>query len=66
MVGVGRTPEQLASLIEAVAQKAMVRRAGQPEDIANAVAFLASEDSGFLTAQVLTVDGGRTDYIAHP
>jgi NAD(P)-dependent dehydrogenase (short-subunit alcohol dehydrogenase family) len=30
------------------------------------VAFLASEDSGFLTAQVLTVDGGRTDYIAHP
>ncbi len=66
MVGLGRTPDQLSALIEAVAQKAMVRRVGQPEDIANAVAFLASEDAAFLTAQVLTVDGGRTDYIAHP
>jgi 3-oxoacyl-[acyl-carrier protein] reductase len=51
---------------EAVAQKAMMRRAGQPEDIAAAAAFLASDEAGFITAQVLTVDGGRTDFIAHP
>jgi NAD(P)-dependent dehydrogenase (short-subunit alcohol dehydrogenase family) len=37
-----------------------------PEDIANAVAFLVSSESGFITAQTLTVDGGRMDYIAHP
>ena len=49
----------------AIAAKAMVRRVGAPEDIAAAAAFLASEDAGFITAQVLTVDGGRTDYIAH-
>ncbi|MBL8177408.1 MAG: SDR family oxidoreductase [Bryobacterales bacterium] len=51
---------------DAVAQKAMMRRTGRPEDIAAAAAFLVSEDAGFVTAQVLTVDGGRTDYIAHP
>jgi len=33
-------------------------RVGQPEDIANAVVFLASEESSFITGQVLRVDGG--------
>jgi 3-oxoacyl-[acyl-carrier protein] reductase len=42
---------------------AMMGRVGAPEDIANAVAFLASPDSGWITAQVLAVDGGRMDYI---
>jgi 3-oxoacyl-[acyl-carrier protein] reductase len=36
-----------------------VRRLGVPEDIANMVAFLAAEESGYLTGQVLVVDGGR-------
>lgn len=48
-----------------IAALAMTGRVGRPEDIANAVAFLASPDSGWITAQVLTVDGGRMDYIAH-
>jgi NAD(P)-dependent dehydrogenase (short-subunit alcohol dehydrogenase family) len=34
-------------------------------DIANAIAFLASPESGWITAQMLTVDGGRMDYIGH-
>jgi len=50
---------------DAIAAKAMMRRVGAPEDIAAAAAFLASEEAGFITAQVLTVDGGRTDFIAH-
>lgn len=33
-------------------------RYGQPEDIANAVSFLCSEDSAYITGQVLSVDGG--------
>jgi 3-oxoacyl-[acyl-carrier protein] reductase len=33
-------------------------RFGQPEDVAAAVAFLVSPDSGFITGHVLTVDGG--------
>jgi 3-oxoacyl-[acyl-carrier protein] reductase len=35
-------------------------RLGQPEDIANTYAFLASDESGFITGQVLVVDGGLT------
>jgi NAD(P)-dependent dehydrogenase (short-subunit alcohol dehydrogenase family) len=36
-----------------------VKRVGQPEDIANAVAFLASEASGYITGLTLSVNGGR-------
>ena len=39
---------------------------GLPEDIAHAVAFLCAPESSFITAQILTVDGGRMDYIGHP
>jgi 3-oxoacyl-[acyl-carrier protein] reductase len=35
-------------------------RYGLPEDIANAVVFLASEKSDYITGQVITVDGGWT------
>jgi len=50
---------------ERFAAKAMMGRIGEPEDIANAIAFLASPESGWITAQMLTVDGGRMDYIGH-
>lgn len=36
-----------------------VKRVGQPEDIANAVSFLASEASGYITGLTLSVNGGR-------
>jgi len=35
-----------------------LQRFGKPQDVANAVAFLASEASGYMTGQVLSVDGG--------
>ena len=48
-----------------LAARAMMGRIGEPEDIANAVVFLVSPESGWITAQMLTVDGGRMDYIGH-
>jgi 3-oxoacyl-[acyl-carrier protein] reductase len=35
-----------------------LKRMAQPEDIAKAILFLASEDANFITGQVLLVDGG--------
>lgn len=37
-----------------------VKRLGRPEDISNAVLFLAGEESSYITGQVLKVDGGLT------
>jgi len=51
----GITPAQLQ---EASAQAVPVRRVGSPDDIANAIAFFASEASSFVTGQTLYVDGG--------
>ncbi len=52
-------------LAQRIGSHAMTGRIGRPEDIANAVAFFAGPDAGWITAQVLAVDGGRMDYIAH-
>ena len=49
-------------LPEEVKQKIMatipMARMGKPEDVANAVKFLASEDAGYITGQVVAVNGG--------
>jgi len=37
-----------------------MRRLGQPEDVARVAVFLASADSGYMTGQILTVDGGMS------
>ena len=48
-----------------MSERTMEGRTGRPDGIANTVAFLAWPESGFVTAQVLTVYGGRMDYIGH-
>jgi 3-oxoacyl-[acyl-carrier protein] reductase len=50
----GYGPEGQRALVEGIA----TRRLGQPADIANGVLFFASEKSGWVTGQVIAIDGG--------
>lgn len=43
---------------EELKKQILLGRAGQVQDIANAVAFLASPESDYITGQILSVDGG--------
>ena len=45
--------------IEAFAAQLPMRRVGKPEDIAAAAAYLASEEAGYITGQVISTNGGR-------
>ena len=44
-------------VIDPMIQRIPLRRLGQPEDIANAFAFLASEEASYITGVILSVDG---------
>jgi 2-hydroxycyclohexanecarboxyl-CoA dehydrogenase len=47
-------------LVESLTRAVPMRRLGEPEDVAAAVAFFASEGAGFITGQTLSVSGGLT------
>jgi 3-oxoacyl-[acyl-carrier protein] reductase len=47
-------------ILEEVRKRIPLGRLGDPQDVADAVLFLASEAASFITGQVLTVDGGLT------
>ena len=61
----GRSPAEVSERSRYFEEHTMLRREGEPEDIANAVLFLTSEEASFVTGQILAVDGGRTDLLTH-
>jgi NAD(P)-dependent dehydrogenase (short-subunit alcohol dehydrogenase family) len=60
MKTVSEDPEELEKLIQEAEKKIPLRRIGEPEDVAKAALFLASDDSSFVTGTKLIIDGGIT------
>ena len=60
--GLIRTPatEDASDLFPTFIERQMIKRPGEPEDIAHAALFLVSDDASFITGENLVVDGGYT------
>ena len=56
----GTTQEEWQARYDQFAKRIPLRRVGQPEDVAAAVAFLASDDARHITGSLLLIDGGQT------
>lgn len=54
------TSEMPQEVLKTMIENIPIKRSGNPEDIANAVCFLADESSSYITGQVLCVDGGMS------
>ncbi len=52
------TDELPENVRENIAGQIPLRRAGTPEDVAKLVLFLCTDDSNYITGQVINVDGG--------
>ena len=54
------TAKLTAAIREGALKEIALRRFGSAEEVASAVAFLASDEAGYITGQVLAIDGGMT------
>ncbi len=59
MIRSGRTPQELKAFVESLP----IKRLADPEEIARAVLFLASDDSAYITGVAFPTDGGQTAHI---
>lgn len=61
LIYASRTPEQVEKLLETGKSAAVLGRLGTVEEIAHLALFLASDDSAFITAEIIACNGGRTN-----
>ncbi|MDP9081100.1 MAG: SDR family oxidoreductase [Bacteroidota bacterium] len=57
---IGLSEEEVNGFGTVLGQRILLKRFGKPEEIANVVRFLASDDASFITGTEITVDGGLT------
>jgi NAD(P)-dependent dehydrogenase (short-subunit alcohol dehydrogenase family) len=57
----GLSEEQIEGFKAGISERVPLRRIGRPEEIASAVAFLASDDASYITGIELNVDGGMAN-----
>jgi 3-oxoacyl-[acyl-carrier protein] reductase len=65
LIYISRTPEQVKEFIRIGEETAVLGRLGTTEDIARLALFLASDDSSFITAEVIACNGGRTNLMGN-
>jgi len=61
LIYASRTPEQVEKFLETGKSAAVLGRLGTVEEIAHLALFLASDDSAFITAEIIACNGGRTN-----
>ena len=52
-------------IIDNIASHSLIPRIGEPEDLANTVLFLVSDESAYITGHVIRVDGGQLAHLPH-
>ncbi|MEM0157191.1 MAG: SDR family oxidoreductase [Thermoplasmataceae archaeon] len=60
-----RSSTEVADLEQYFRNRTTLNMIGKPEDIADVVAFLASDESRYINGQVIVADGGRMDNLTH-
>jgi len=53
-------------IVDRLGRKTLTPELGQPDDIANLVVFLASEESRYITGQMIVIDGGMSAHVGSP
>ena len=63
-LSIGRvSSEEQIQMLKNNEERTILHRIGEPEEIANVALFLSSNESSYITGQVITVDGGRMDFL---
>ncbi len=61
----GKTPDEVSRLEDALKSKTVLGLVGRPDDVAKLAVYLGSDDSRYMTGQVIVIDGGRVDNLTH-